>query len=84
MQKKDCSIEPRKQYIKPVQKENIRRASNVKDINDWFSDEDRQIFENVGMMKQFNPKLFFPEVIRKECSIITIGSSQECLNDNCH
>ena len=68
--------------MKEEKKEDSQNTSNTKNINDWFSDEERRAFSSMSIMKTFTQKkVFLPNIIQRETSFTTITGSQENIND---
>ena len=57
--------------------------SNLSNINDWFSAEDRSVLSSFSIVHEYKkPKTFLPNIIQRETSSSTITvTSQENLND---
>lgn len=80
-ERKGCHREETKTEELTKEKSSPRQIVDPGNVNDWFSEQEIKLMSSFGMMKEFNQKTFFPEIIQRENSSTCLGYSQDPLND---
>jgi hypothetical protein len=57
------------------EKENWASVCNGAGVSSWCELQQERVFLTMQMMREFNKKVFFPEIIRREPSATTLASS---------